>query len=137
MAHGHTRRRLVEILRSVDPVHLGGISGTAAILWGAWVAWPSVTFKTISYTQMDKLMPEWGWGWAMMVVGAAQLWATLSHRSWQLRATANFVMALVWSFIALLFGISNPATTAVPMYTGLALISCWAYVRRVADEDGS
>jgi hypothetical protein len=129
--------RLHLLIFEVNPIHLSGISGTSALVWGLWVLFPSVTFNTRSFEVMATVAPEETWGVVYTCVGFAQMYAALAVNSWLLRALASLVTFFCWTFLAVLLAIGNPSTTGVPIYSLMALVSFASFARRWQDKGES
>lgn len=73
------RERIAYIFLEADLVHLAGLSGTAATLWGLVLLNPyAATFPTSKdHAFMASLFPEWVWGAVVALAGLLQVLSTL------------------------------------------------------------
>lgn len=86
-----------------------------AILWGAWVLFPSTTFATPAYDGLAALGPEWAWGIGVILVGVYSLYSALKLSDSGI-SRAFGLLFLLWLFVAVSFSVAGLASTAVPTY---------------------
>ncbi len=124
-------RRLRRLLVDYNFEFAEFLVGLAALLWGAWLIFPmwNTFASSSSFTVLlSSGIDESYWGLGIASVGALQLIGLLwDHRP--IRRFSSFSLVLVWLFIALMFILSNPASTATVIYPLFALSSAWAYWR--------
>jgi hypothetical protein len=121
--------RIRALLLDYDFEIAEAIVGMAAFGWGFIVALPLSTFgSSPTYATMLELAPEPIWGFCMAMLGLAHLYVLiLNHLTWRKRLA--FFSCCVWIFIAALFIMANPASTATFIYPLLAATAAWAYWR--------
>lgn len=103
---------------------IGGI----ALAWAFGLAHPDDLFSVGNYQYLALVAPEQVWAVWMAIVGTLQIAATFSGQ-FRLRIMAVMVSTFVWAWIAALFALSAPVTTASGTYAVLALWSAWAWMR--------
>lgn len=95
-----------------------------AITWGVWVGNPiwDVFPSSPTFRVLGLVAPESVWGIIVAGVGSAALLAVyVDNLLWRYRVSA--AAFLLWSFITLLFIISNPSSTATITYGMMAIMS--------------
>lgn len=117
----HTYRKVLGELR---PRPLELLGALWAIAWGMWVGspWWNVFPSSPTFRVLGTVAPEWVWGMAALWVGIGQLVAVYDNRLiWRYRVSV--AAFLLWTFIALLFVLANPSSTATITYGMLALMA--------------
>lgn len=110
------------------------LSGFAAALWGFWLLTPLNTYgSSPSWRTLAGIAPEWLTGLVVCALGLAQLVALLAdlHAT---RKHVSFAMSLIWTFVAIQFGIANFNTPGWLIYGCLALSAAWAFLRIIAER---
>lgn len=98
---------------------------TVTFIWGLWLVLPYKTFvSSISFREMMKVAPEQVWGVAIMAIALLHLGAIVRGNLWQRRIFC-YITAGLWVYLTVLFFLSNPGSTAVPIYGMTALFSLW------------
>lgn len=105
-------------------------TGLLAVAFGAWLLHPDWdTFDASpSFRGMAALAPEWIWGAAMLAMGLVQI-TGLAFDLMPLRKWGALVAVAAWTFLAVLFGISNIEDGVGVVYTIIALSAGWARLR--------
>lgn len=121
------RAWLLIVKRDVDLLELS--YGVLMLGWGLQLLMPWDTFRSsIGYQVLAQIMPEGAWGLLLACVGAIKIGAYLLDLwSWRLGATLGAVM--IWTFLAVAFGLANPYGTAVVVYPVLAFTSALVFWR--------
>jgi hypothetical protein len=121
------------------PTHLMELfNALAAMGWGLWLLLPTHAFAAdpFLYRELARLAPDVVWGVAAVALGALGLAALLGDGR-ESRARIAVGLFFGWLFLVLLLGLSTSwRTTAVPIYTLLALSAGWVYVRLERDRRG-
>lgn len=120
------------------PTHLMELfNGLAALGWGLWLLLPTHTFAAdpFLYRELARVAPDVVWGAAATALGTLGLVTLLGPGSREGRARIAVAEFFGWLFLLLLLGLSTDwRTTAVPVYTLLALAAGWVYVRLERDR---
>ena len=130
------RAWLLIVRRDVDLVEIA--SGLLMLGWAAQLLMPWNTFSTApGYAAMAAIMPEAAWGLVLGWIGFTQVGAYLLNQ-WRIRLAASLGACMVWTFLGVLFGYSNPQGTGIVVYPFLALITAlvfWrVFTRRLSDD---
>lgn len=116
-------------LQRITPNDLANI---IALAWWAWAMLPpghNVFRRSgISFEQIHRIGDERVWGLAMLAVLCLLLAAAISGSS-RLHILALSTCACLWAFVATMILVSNPISTGVGPYVGLALLSGWRATR--------
>jgi hypothetical protein len=127
--------RLRRILFGYDMEPTEILLGAASGLLGLWLLLPFDTFGSASsFAGMAAIAPETVWGLVMASLGTGRLCAIGCSARW-LRSQFAFASGMIWLFIAVSIGVSNPVSTGLPLYSLLAVSSAWAYIRGRTDGD--
>lgn len=126
--------RLVDILR-YRHFEIAELAG--AVLWGLCSVvlinpWASAFGSSVAFHVMASLMPEAAWGIAALILAGNQFAAMLSERRrWRIIAAG---LLFAWAlFVGSMIGLSNPVGTGAATYTGIGLLSLFAFLRAVTD----
>ena len=106
--------------------------GVATLFYGLWMWLPLDTFdQSISYSLMAAMAPEWLWGATITTVGGCQVLATACHHRLPFsRLLCLWLLVMLWSFLALLFGVATGGHSGgVPLFSCFALAASWCYWR--------
>lgn len=123
-------RRLRTLLASYDFEPAEFLVGAACLGWGIWLLnpWWDTFGGSPTFAAMAQAAPEWLWGVAMALLGAAALIGMVRDRmAW--RRAAQLGLAMVWAFIAASFWQSNLPSTGSVTYPLLALVAAWSFWR--------
>ena len=114
---------------SYDIEYIEMMSGMLALFWGIILLLPFDTFSsTPSYFAMQTIAPEIAWGLAVAIGGMAQMISVLFLSNYARKLTAG-ISIFIWWFVAGMFIVSNSISTAVPVYSIIALSSSWSFIR--------
>lgn len=107
--------------------------GLMMLGWGVQLLLPWDTFRTgLGYAVLAHLAPEWVWGALMFWIGVTKIGAYfLDHL--RVRAAVTIGAVMMWTFLSVAFGLSNPAGTGIVVYPVLAFTSAlifWRLMRR-------
>jgi hypothetical protein len=110
-------------------MHTGEFGMTAiAFLFGAWIFAPWNPHATSGYASLRALAPVDVWGGISILVSLAFLAARVSH-SFKLFRYSAFTSSVWWTFLAIAYGMTNLSSLAVPVFTGLAMMSMFAFLK--------
>lgn len=103
--------------------------GLLMLGWGVQLLMPWDTFRTsVSYQALGHIMPEWAWGGLLAWVGATKIGAYLLDQR-RVRLAATLGACMIWTFLAVVFGIANPYGTGIVVYPVLAFTSALIFWR--------
>lgn len=96
------------------------------LAWGVWLLLPFRTFTSVTaaYVEMEKVGSETAWGLAVVTIGLLKLWGILTGGRWR-RLLFGCLAGALWTSVAVLFYLSSPASTGVPVYGVLAISAIW------------
>lgn len=118
----------------LDPEMTHVIASFLAIGWGMWLLLPGDSFgHSPTYATMATLAREEVWGSIFVVLGSLKLYALINYFP-KLLATAGALAAGMWAFVAVVFTMANPTSTATPIYTCICLASTWAALATKTQE---
>lgn len=116
-------------LRDADFVEVS--SGLLMFGWGLQLMLPWSTFTSaIGYQAMSALAPEAAWGGLLLWVGFTQVGSYLLNH-WRVRIASSLGAVMLWAFLGVLFGLSNPQGTGIVVYPFLAATTAWVFWRNV------
>lgn len=122
-------RRMTDILhRHFEFAELW--TGMLSLIWGAWMLNPltDVTATSPTFRLMIVLAPEWAWGLWLTLAGLMQVYGlALNHVP--IRRLATLATFYLWSFVATVFVLANPAATSSIVYPMIALAVGWSHLR--------
>ncbi len=98
------------------------------LLWGFWIGntWWAAFASSSAFSMMNKLAPEWVWGWSVGLVGLFQSVALFTNRL-KLRLVAAFFSVFTLVSMSVLFGFGNYRSTAVINYAMFAFCAWLGY----------
>lgn len=104
--------------------------GLALIMMCAWgvnlLFNPTHTFSTPAFSVMREIAPEWAWGIACLVVGAARLIVLIINGRWKKCSHARMICAAVstflWVGMFLGFFLANVGSTGTVVYLVFAVM---------------
>jgi hypothetical protein len=103
-------------------------TGLFAIAFGVQIARQPPDFNPAYYGHLVSLMPSGVWAVLMLFCGIDKILAMLTATKWCRRMLAA-LMTTVWAYIAAICWISAPHSIASGIYTVLAILCGWTYVR--------
>jgi hypothetical protein len=106
------------------------ICAAETLVWGFWVwnPWWDVFRVSEAFRWMASFAPEWAWGLAMMLLGAAQLACALWWQRPRVRASLALLSMFTWTLIVLALVMGNWRTTGVPTYSFFVAVQTLVYV---------
>ena len=102
--------------------------GLFAIAFGAQLFRPFYEFDTTYYGHLVSIAPRGVWAIVMIIMGVDKILALITGTKWCRRVLAG-LMTGVWAFIATICWLSAPANIAPGLYTVIAFLCGWTYVR--------
>lgn len=107
-----------------------------AMISGLWLLAPIETFSTSrGWDAAAKVAPEQVWGVAFCVAGLVAFIALVMNRKYLVMA-ALVGMVWLWSFLALMFYLSNPRGVAAVWAASIMLASLWSLFTRAHSGSG-
>jgi hypothetical protein len=98
-------------------------------LWGLWVGNPFVdTFQSDFYRTMQTLASEAVWSVMFLVAGLTMMVGVIRRDSERIRFGA-FLGFILWLFVSLLYGVSDPTVTPTATNFVLSLLHGWVYMQ--------
>lgn len=99
------------------------------MLWGLWVANPFVdTFDAGFYMAMQNLASEATWATMFLISGFVFMLGVI-RRDFERIRFGSLLGFILWLFVAVLYGISDPSVTPTATNTVLAALHGWVYVQ--------
>lgn len=102
--------------------------GLFAIAFGVQMFRADYQFNVAYFGHLVAVAPKGVWAVMMIFAGVDQILALITATKWCRRTLAG-LMTGVWTFIAMTCWLSAPANIAPGMYTVLAFLCGWMYVR--------
>jgi hypothetical protein len=100
-----------------------------ALWWGVILLLPIKTFTiSSSYNIMSAIANEHIWGILMLLLGAFHLLG-ISLNKLYIKRLSFLVATGVWFYVATLFFLGEPATTATGTYIIIGCLTGWLYVK--------
>ncbi len=103
-------------------------TGLFAIAFGAQLLRSATQFDSVYFGHLANVAPREVWAMGMMFAGIDKILALITATKWCRRVLAA-LMTAVWTFIAMICWLSAPANVAPGMYTVVAFLCGWTYVR--------
>jgi len=122
--------RLRAILSDADIDLIVLCFGLVSFLWGVALLLEKNTFESnpASFAAMARIAPEYVWGIGILAFGLSA-WTALLAKKWQLLAWISLMDGLLWAFVATMFYVANPNTTAPFAYVPMALFDFLVFLR--------
>jgi hypothetical protein len=100
-----------------------------AIIWGTWIGnpWWAAFPSSTAYNWMTTLMPEWIWGYSMVMIGIGQL-LSLCLGSTRFRLAVNLLALFAWILITTAFALGNWRSTATCSSVFFAVAQALLYI---------
>ena len=96
-----------------------------AFVFGTWLLLPFNTFgSSPTFREMVRMADESIWGILIVLIAYLHLRAIVGGGLLR-RRLFGYVTASLWIFLAILSFLSNPTTTAVPVFSIIALAALW------------
>lgn len=96
------------------------------IMWGFWFLLPFPFFSSIrGYT---GVAPEDVWGFSLLALGSAHLWAISAHRK-IFRKWATFLSFLFWLFSTILIWLQVPEGAIIPLLMVITIFVLFNFIR--------
>lgn len=119
-----------------DPDFVEVASGVLMFAWGLQLLMPWGTFTSApGYRAMAALAPEAIWGGVLIWIGFTQVGAYLMDH-WRVRLASSLGAVMVWVFLGVLFGVTNPYGTGIIVYPFLSLMTAWVFWRVLTGRRG-
>ena len=100
-----------------------------SLWWGIILILPFHTFSTSdSYAAMQQIAEENVWAVFMLLLGTVQLAGMVFDR-FHLKRTGLLIATFIWFFIASMFAMGTPITTATGTYVIMGCLSGWLYMK--------
>lgn len=120
---------MVDVLRTVSTRSLEFQNALVAFLTGVYLLAPGETFATAAgYRTFALVAPEPVWGVTFLLIGSAQLAATLTDHIVGRRLTSGLTAVLFGVYVAG-FLVSNPLSAAIPFVAPMVAGQVWAFYR--------
>lgn len=121
--------RLYTLIFVRDPDFVEVAAGLLMFAWGLQLLAPWGTFTSATgYRAMAALAPEAVWGGMLAWIGITQVGSYLFDH-WRVRVASALGACMAWTFLGVLFGITNPYGTGIIVYPFLAAMCAWVFWR--------
>ena len=123
-----TVKYMLRLLTNDKVESLEFIAGLFALVFGLQILRPEYDFNAAYYGHLVSLAPREAWAFVMLFCGFDQILALLTATQWCRRVLAITTCSL-WTFIAAVCWLTAPNNIAPGMYTIIAFMCGWSYVR--------